>query len=72
VDAEFPRGTTMKIKTAGLERADTKSRYEAYTLGINGGWLTVEEVRALEDLALRPPALSQHEQQPALPAGGAQ
>ena len=50
LDAQFPLGTSLKIKTAGLERADTKARYEAYKLGIDGGWLTVDDVRALEDM----------------------
>ena len=50
LDAQLPRGTTLKIKTAGLERADTLTRYQAYTLGINGGWLTVDDVRGLEDM----------------------
>ena len=50
LDAQFPRGTTLKIKTAGLERADTKTRYDAYAVGIAGGWLTADDVRDLEDL----------------------
>ena len=50
LDAQFPAGTSLKIKTAGLERADTASRYAAYKLGIDGGWLTRDEVRELEDL----------------------
>jgi HK97 family phage portal protein len=50
LDAQFPRGTTLKIKTAGLERADTKTRYEAYASGIAAGWLQPEDVRTLEDL----------------------
>jgi HK97 family phage portal protein len=51
LDARFPAGTSLKIKSAGLERADTKTRYEAYKLGIDGGWLTVDDVRLLEDMA---------------------
>jgi HK97 family phage portal protein len=50
LDAEFAAGTTVKIKTAGLERADTMARYQAYQIGVAGGWLKVDEVRALEDL----------------------
>lgn len=65
LDSEFPRGTSLKIKTAGLERADTMSRYQAYAIGITNGWLTVDEVRALEDL---PPIASDLSQQPP-PAG---
>ena len=54
LDAEFPNGTSLKIKTAGLERADTATRYAAYKTGLDAGFLTVNEVRALEDLAPLP------------------
>ena len=54
LDAQLPRGTTVKIKTAGLERADTLTRAQVYTMALgNGtqpGWLTQDDVRALEDL----------------------
>lgn len=33
-----------------LLRADTKARYEAHNLGLQGGWLTRNEVRRMEDL----------------------
>ena len=45
LDAQFPRGTTLKVKTAGLERADTKTRYDAYAVGISAGFLTADDVR---------------------------
>jgi HK97 family phage portal protein len=51
LSSEWARGTGLKIATEGLLRADTKSRYEGYKLAIEGGWLTVDEVRALEDRA---------------------
>jgi phage portal protein BeeE len=51
-DAELPRGTDMKVNMDGLRRADTKTRYEAHKLGVDGGWLTDDEVREMED---RPP-----------------
>jgi len=35
-------------------RANTKSRYEAHNLAIQGGWLTVDEVRAIEGLGPKP------------------
>jgi len=50
LDAQFPLGTSLKIKTAGLERADTKSRYESYKIGVDGGWLTVDDIRTMEDM----------------------
>jgi HK97 family phage portal protein len=52
LDSEFPRGTSLKIKSDALLRADTASRYAAYESGLRAGWLTVDEVRELED---RPP-----------------
>lgn len=49
-DARFPRGTSLKLNLDGLRRADTKTRYEAHKLGLDGGWLTIDEVREREDL----------------------
>lgn len=53
LDAEFPRGTELKINLDGLRRGDTKSRYEAHKIGIEAGFLTIDEARALEDLPPR-------------------
>ena len=50
LDAQLPLGTSLKIRTAGLERADIQTRYAAYSVGLDKGFLTVEDVRALEDL----------------------
>ncbi|HSS09731.1 MAG TPA: phage portal protein [Acidimicrobiales bacterium] len=52
LDAQFPRGTEIKVNLDALMRADTKSRYDAYKIALDTGILTVDEVRALED---RPP-----------------
>lgn len=52
LDAQFPRGTEVKIATDGTLRADTATRYAAYEVGLRSGFLTVDEVRAMED---RPP-----------------
>lgn len=52
LDAQFPAGVEVKINTAGTLRADTSTRYAAYSTALAAGWLTVDEVRALED---RPP-----------------
>jgi HK97 family phage portal protein len=38
-----------------LLATDTKGRYEAYKLGVEGGWLTLDEIRSKENL----PALSE-------------
>lgn len=51
-DAELARGTEMKINLDSLRRADTKTRYEAHKIALDAGFLTVDEVRELED---RPP-----------------
>ena len=48
LDAQLPRGTEVKIKVDGLLRSDTKTRYEAYDIAVKGGWMTENEVRALE------------------------
>ena len=50
LDAQLPLGTSLKIQTAGLERADIATRYAAYAVGLQNKFLTVEDVRALEDL----------------------
>jgi len=42
----------LKINTAGTLRGDTSTRYAAYSAALAAGWMTVDEVRALED---RPP-----------------
>ena len=46
----LPRGQYAKFTRAGLLRTDTLGRYQAYEIGVRGGWLTVDEVRAWEDL----------------------
>jgi len=50
LDAQFPKGTELKIISAGLERADTMTRYNAYKLAIDSGIMTRDEARALENL----------------------
>jgi HK97 family phage portal protein len=45
-----PENGVIKLNVEGLLRGSTKERYDAYQVGLNGGWLTVNEVRALEDL----------------------
>jgi HK97 family phage portal protein len=51
LDSEFARGTSLKIKSDALLRADTASRYAAYESALRAGWITVDEVRELEDRA---------------------
>lgn len=39
-----------KMNTAALLRGDQKTRYEAYKIGQDGGWLNGDEIRAFEEL----------------------
>jgi HK97 family phage portal protein len=48
----LPRNTYAKFNTGALLRTDLRTRYESYKLGLEGGWLTLDEIRELED---RPP-----------------
>jgi HK97 family phage portal protein len=50
--ALLPRNTYVKFNTGALLRTDLKTRYESYKLALEGGWLTLDEIRELED---RPP-----------------
>jgi HK97 family phage portal protein len=50
LDAELPQGTTVKAQLDGLARADSATRVSYYSTGLADGWLTVDEVRAMEDL----------------------
>ena len=51
LDAQFPRGTSVRVEVDGLLRADTKTRYDTYAVALDKGILTVDEVRALENRA---------------------
>ncbi|NBW09899.1 MAG: phage portal protein [Caulobacteraceae bacterium] len=46
-----PRPQRVRFNTGGLLRSDTKTRYETHAIGIASQFLTVDEARALEDLA---------------------
>jgi len=50
MESRLPWGTTMKIKLEGLERANITTRDQSYAAGLAGGYRTVDEIRALEDL----------------------
>jgi HK97 family phage portal protein len=51
LDAQLPRGTSLKVMFDGMLRADTATRTTYYKEALAAGWMTVDEVRALEDLA---------------------
>jgi len=46
----LPRHHLAKFDFAPLLRTTLKERYAAYETALDGGWLTIEEVRALENL----------------------
>lgn len=50
---ELAGGYYIKFNVDSLVRSDIKTRYDAYRIGVQGGFLTANEVRALEEL---PPA----------------
>lgn len=47
-----PHGQTVRFNIDALLRSDTRSRYQAHAIGLEAGFLTVNEVRELEQ---RPP-----------------
>lgn len=51
--ARYQGGETafIKFNIDGLLRADISSRTAAYSNGLNSGWLTINDVRRLEDLS---------------------
>ena len=48
----LPRGTVAKFEYDGILRADTLTRYQAHQIALSNGFLSIDEVRALEN---RPP-----------------
>ena len=50
LDTILPRGTTLKLRLDGLERGTTGQRFDDYTKALAGGWLTIDEIRALENM----------------------
>jgi HK97 family phage portal protein len=47
------RGTQVKMNVDSLLRSDTLTRYQAHQIAIASGWLTIDEVREIEDLPTR-------------------
>lgn len=64
----FPRGTTVKANLDAILRADTLTRYQAHAIGLDKGFLILDEVRAMEN---RPP-LPEPETPPAPPPPAAE
>jgi len=60
--ARYPGGETafIKFNLDGLARADLQARMSAYSTGLQAGFLTINDVRRLEDLSdIEDPAASQ-------------
>lgn len=66
-DAELPMGTSVRINLDSLRRADTTTRYQAYAIGIQAGFLDTAEVRALENLPPLPAPVPPPGPQPPVP-----
>lgn len=49
ISARLPDGQFVKFNPDALLRTDTKTRYEAHQTALEGHFLTIDEVRALED-----------------------
>jgi HK97 family phage portal protein len=49
------RGQYVKLNIAGLLRGDLMTRYKSYQIGLTHGFLTIDEVRALEERGPMPP-----------------
>jgi len=50
----LPRPQYLKFNLAGLLRGRLTERYNAYLKGRQGGWLSIDDVRALEEMAPLP------------------
>lgn len=48
--ALFPRTTFVKFDTKNLLKSDLKTRFEAWKIGVDGGFLLPDEAREYEDL----------------------
>jgi len=56
--AEIPRPQFVRFNTGALLRSDLTTRYESYSKAITSEFLSVDEVRGLEDLPPLPPPSS--------------
>ena len=65
--AHLPRGTWAQANLDAILRGDTLTRYQAHGIAIDKGFLTVDEVRKLEDLPPLPPQERDEDNTPAGP-----
>jgi len=54
----LPRGQSVKFNVNALLRGTTLERYQAHEIALRSGWLTVDEVRELEDRGPMPAGAS--------------
>ena len=52
----LPRGWAVRADLDELYRADTPTRWGAYKIGVDGGWITTDEIRQIEGLGGPMPA----------------
>jgi HK97 family phage portal protein len=50
LDREIESGYYLKFNVDSIVRSDLKTRYEAYRIGVQGGFLKANEVRSLEEM----------------------
>lgn len=55
ITAALPNGQTARFNLESLLRPDTTTRYQAHEVALRSGWMTINEVRAIEGL---PPTTS--------------
>lgn len=48
--AVLPRGTVVRANLESLLRTDTKTRYEGYKIGLDGGFITIADIAGWEHL----------------------
>lgn len=65
------RGDHLKINLAGLVRGDIASRFAAYAIARQWGWLSADDIRSLEDMNPLPDGIGQTYLEPLnmVPAG---
>ena len=59
-----PRGQTVRFQISALLRSDTLTRYQAHQIALNAGFMTLNEVRAIESL---PPLETQEHEETVKP-----
>lgn len=68
---EIAAGYYIRVQRQALLRGDTKTRADLYTKALQWGWMSPDEVRALEDLNPRPDGRGGDYYDPPNTAGGA-